>query len=192
MLPGPIFRRELKTAARPRNLFIVRTVLGLALAAIMILAGLGPLGWDGMTKEVYEPNELSTFGGMVLIAIIAVEITFLMPVALTMVSPSIAEEREKDTLPLLLLSRLSHIEIVVTKLLGRLIPALCLVLLGFPLIAGCAWCAGLPALVVVEALAVVASTVIVAGGLSILASARAIAQGRPARKQWYGPSCGYA
>ena len=37
------------------------------------------------------------FGGMILIALIAVEITFLMPVALTMVSPSIAEEREKDT-----------------------------------------------------------------------------------------------
>ena len=58
MLPGPIFRRELKTATRPRSLFVVRTFLGLALAAIMTLVGLGPLGWDELTKDVYEPHEL--------------------------------------------------------------------------------------------------------------------------------------
>ena len=172
MFPGPIFRRELKTAARPRSLFVVRTIIGVALATIMILTGLGVLGRGRMTGRVYEPHELSTFGGVALIALITVEILFLMSVALETVSPSIAEERAKDTLPLLLLTRLSHVEIVLTKLLGRLIPALRLVLVGFPLIAGCAWCAGLPALVVVEVIAVVTSTVIVAGGLSIMASAR--------------------
>jgi ABC-type transport system involved in multi-copper enzyme maturation permease subunit len=172
MLPGPMFRRELKAATRFGELVVLRTVLGLLAAAVAILACLAPLGWAGLTQSEYEPHQLQTYCALVLIAVIFIETFFVMTQALTMVSPAVAEEREKDTLPLLLLTRLSRVEIVVTKLIARLLPSLSLVLVGFPLAAACAWCAGLPASVLLEAMAMVTSSVIVAGGVGILASAR--------------------
>ena len=172
MLPGPIFRRELKAAARPRSLLMMRTVLGLLLAGVLLLAVVGPRGWEGLKTDVHEPQALWTFGSLVFIAVFAVELVFAMSMTVTMVSPAVAEEREKDTLPLLLLTRLSRIEIILTKLFGRVGPSLSVVLVGLPPAAGCAWCAGVPALVLLEAIVMASSTVIVVGGFSILASAR--------------------
>jgi hypothetical protein len=46
-------RRELKAAARPRVQFVVRTVLGLMLASIGLVAVVGPLDWDGVRTAVH-------------------------------------------------------------------------------------------------------------------------------------------
>jgi ABC-type Na+ efflux pump permease subunit len=153
-------------------LFVTRTVLGLMLAAVLVFSCLGPLGWSGITKELYRPDQLRSFGSAVFVAVMAIETMFLMPLAVTLVGPAIAEEREKGTLPLLLLTRLSRVEIVLTKLIARLLPSLSLVLVGLPIAVDCAWCAGLPCLVLIEAMVIVAAAVVVSGGLSILASAR--------------------
>ena len=88
------------------------------------------------------------------------------------VSSSIAQEREKNTLPLLLLTRLTRFELVVTKLAGRLMPAFMVMAGGLPLLLFCGWCAGVSGLLVCEILAVSTTSVVVAGSLAILASAR--------------------
>jgi hypothetical protein len=151
---------------------MVRTFLGLLLAAPAVVAGFGYLGSAGLTKDIYQPREIWTFSGSVFITVLVIEMVFVMPLALTKVSPAVAEEREKDTLSHLLLTSLTPVEIIVTKLIGRLIPSLSLVLTGLPLAVLCAWCAGIPGLLLVEAVAVLTSTVIVVGAFSILASAR--------------------
>jgi hypothetical protein len=172
MLPGPILRRELKVAARARGTFQTRIVLCILLVAFTVLCVVAARGWAGFAIDVHEPRALWTFGRTVFIAVFVIELLFAMTLAVVIVSPAVAEEREKDTLPLLLLTRLTHIEIIVTKLIGRLVPALSLVLVGLPLAGASAWLAGLPLIFVVGSLVITASTVTVAGAFSILASAR--------------------
>jgi hypothetical protein len=124
MLPGPILRREWKAATRRGHLFMVRTFLGLLLAAPAVVAGFGFLGSAGLTNGIYQRQQLWTFNGSVFITVLVIEMVFVMPLALTNVGPAVAEEREKDTLSLLLLTSLTPVDIIVTKLIGRLIPSL--------------------------------------------------------------------
>ena len=95
MLPGPIFRRELKAVTRRRGSFVTRTIVGLLVAAPILLAGFGWLGWAAFEKDVYTPQELRTFGGLLLIAVMFVETVSVMTLALTMVGPAVAESARK-------------------------------------------------------------------------------------------------
>ena len=76
-------------------------------------------------------------------ASIAIEILFLMFYVPGQASGAIAEEREKDTLALLLLTRLTPWEIVATKAVARWRPAASLVLAATPFLVVGGWLAGL-------------------------------------------------
>ena len=172
MLPGPIFRREMKAAAGRSEWFVPRIVLAVTLGAVVVVAGLGLLERGEWDLGVYEPAMLTTYAGIVLALLIGIEIVFLSVLTAAAASSSIAEEREKDTLPLLLLTRLTRVELVATKLAGRLAPSLLLMLTGLPMILGSAWFAGLPVLVLIEALAISVTTLAVGGSLAMVSSAR--------------------
>ncbi len=104
--------------------------------------------------------------------IVGVEIACTLLWTPGVVSSSIAQEREKDTLPLLLLTRLTRFELVVTKLAGRLMPAFMVMSSGLPILLFSGWCAGVSGLLICEILVVSTTSVVVAGSLAILASAR--------------------
>ncbi len=125
-----------------------------------------------MGRAVYEAEALRAYAGLVCALTAFIEVFFLALWTPAMVAPSIAEEREKDTLPLLLLTRLTRLELVAAKLAGRLAPSLLLILTGLPMILAGAWAADLPALLIIEILGAVAGTTAVAGSLAILASSR--------------------
>jgi hypothetical protein len=92
---------------------------------------------------------------------------FLVP---AFVGGSIAEERAKDTLPLLLLTRLTRIEIVLTKTAARWLCAVNLVLSGLPVMVVSAWAAGLEVELLLAVLVLLSSSGFMAT-LAILASA---------------------
>ena len=172
MLPGPIFRREVKAAARRRDLFLTRMVLALLLGGVVA----GTYGFaviDRVSNGILDDPELMrSYAAIVFAIAVGVEILFLALLTTQTVSVSIAQEREKDTLPILLLTRLTRVELVVTKLAARLMPSFLLMLTGLPLLLLSAWFAELPVRIVIEAAAVLVTTTIVAGSLAILASSR--------------------
>jgi ABC-type Na+ efflux pump permease subunit len=172
MLPGPIFRREVKAGARRRDLFRLRilftTLLGvIAVAPAIVLFGAAPAYESHAAFESMRNYWLIIFG-----VVTGFEIGFVVMWTLGVVSSSISQEREKDTLPLLLLTRLTRLELVATKLAGRLMPPFMLMSSGLPLVLFCAWYSGISAVLVLEILAVSITSVSVAGSLAILASAR--------------------
>jgi ABC-type Na+ efflux pump permease subunit len=168
MLPGPIFRRAVKCAARPRDLFIMRILLALSLA---IPAG-GTMLVATLDDDIFG-GELTRDLALFIFAIaVGIELGFVSVWAAGVISPSIAEEREKDTLPSLLLTRLTRFELVAAKLAGGLMPPLLLFFTGVPLFCICACFAGLSVLLLLLILAVATTTVTVAVSLAILASAR--------------------
>jgi ABC-type transport system involved in multi-copper enzyme maturation permease subunit len=172
MLPGPIVRRELKAAALRRGQFAARTVLALVLAAVTLLPVLTAFGWASEVSYDGQRDELKTIGEIVLVALPSIEIlvfTFLAP---ALVAGAIAEEWERDTLPFLLISRLTRVEIVVAKLVGRLLPLISTASVGVPLMFLAAWAAGLPTGSAALIAAALLSTVGVMAALAMFASAR--------------------
>ena len=167
MLPGPILRREMKAATSGRGWFIARVVLGL-----LIGGGVVAPVFSSQSAVTFKAESIHNYAAYVFAVAIGIEILFLAPQVAVSAGVSIAEEREKDTLSLLLLTRLTRLELAATKLLGRLLPSLLLALVGFPFVVIGGWWAGLTVLLTVEVFAMLAGALAVAAGFGILASAR--------------------
>jgi hypothetical protein len=170
MLPGPIFRRELCAATRQAKPFVLRAVIGCVLAAVTLVIGLLVFGGEALWTGTTDPDRSWVFGAAAFLATASIELAFLAFLVPALVGGAIAEERERDTLPLLLLTRLRPVEIVVTKLAGRLVPASALIMTGVPFLVAAAWAAGLLAEAALVLALLVASSAFI-GALSLMSSA---------------------
>lgn len=163
-----MFRREFGAATRGR-----RPILYRAAIAIVLLIALVPFGAiafaDGPSDDL--PGRLTLLGRGAFLAVFGVEMLCLAVFIPAFAGGAIAEEREKDTLPLLLLTRTRPIEIAATKLLARTMPVLSLACTGVPVLVGAAWMGGLDR-ELLFAVAVLLSGAWLMAALATLASAR--------------------
>src|SRR5262245_43818864 len=131
MFSGPMFRREYHVAWRKHGPFVFRTLAAVTLGLVALLSGLiassanANRGPGGRTVAV---------GQVVLGATLSAELFLLATVIPLTVAGAIGEEREQDTLPWLLLTRLTPLEIVLTKAAARWVRTLGVMLVGLPLI----------------------------------------------------------
>lgn len=126
----PLVVRELIQMASRRRTYLLRVFYALALFA---LGGL--IYWDQIRFSVAENTWgfLGT-GGQLLEALTTMQILgiwFFLP---AMVCPALTLEKERQTLPLLFLTRLRPTTLLLEKLIGRLVPMFSLVLLSLPLL----------------------------------------------------------
>jgi ABC-type transport system involved in multi-copper enzyme maturation permease subunit len=172
MLPGPIFRREVKAGASRPAIYLMRIALAALLGAIAVL-GLAQLtsGATPWTPTLLEHDSVRNRWSAIFAISMGLQAVFLVLIAALAVSSSITEERERNTLPQLLLTRLTRFELVATKLLGRLMPTYLLMLAGLPLVCMSAWNTGIPSLLLLEIVGALVISIAVAGSLGILASA---------------------
>ena len=165
MFSGPMFRWEYQSATRKRRPFVFRTtvaaVLGIVSLAVGYLVFSGNPAGTGASPQV----RLILFGRALFVVALSLDLLFLIIFVPAFVGGAIAEEREKDTLPLLLLTRLTPFEIVVTKTFARWLTTINAVLIGLPVLVVAAWIAGLER-ELVSALLVLLST---SGFMAILA-----------------------
>lgn len=172
MIAGPILRRELRAVAGRRGLFVLRACLGVALAGLS-LATVGLMETRrGPEAASLTPERLRQTGQAVLVMLAVLQVIAWAILIPGLVAGAIAEERQRGTLDALLLTRLSNAEILAHKLLGRLIPALSLILVGLPFLIAAGCCAGLPLMALALIVAMEAATVAFMGVLAIYASAR--------------------
>lgn len=166
MFSSPMFHYEYQAATRKRRPFVFRTVIAGVLGLVTALIGLfvftAHSGQSG-------PDEVLLFGRSVFITTFGTELLFMAFFVPAFVAGSIAEERARDTLPLLLLSRLTRIEIVLTKTTARWLPTLSLILTGLPVLAASAWVTGLEVQLSLALLVLLSSSALMAT-LAILAS----------------------
>jgi hypothetical protein len=140
MFSGPMFRREYQAVIRRRRPFVARAVFAVLLGLIALVVGLIVFNLDwGRSPQ----DRMLLFGRSLFLATITYELILLMLFIPVYVAGSIAGEREKDTLSMLLLTRLTPFEIVTTKAFARWLPAIDPVLVGLPGLVASAWVAGL-------------------------------------------------
>src|SRR5271165_99733 len=136
MLPGPVFLHELRTVARRRRSYALRTALGLFLLYLMIQS---TNRWDTYasqsgTNREYTPGELAQIGMTLFGNVIWLQGIVILLLTPAFVAGTIAEDRQRKVLSYLLASPLSGAEIVLGKLAARMVNLVVLVAVGLPVV----------------------------------------------------------
>ena len=161
----PLFVKELTEASSRRRTYIVRAVYAGLLFLLAVLFARDVLFPAGDAFAVLGE------GGRLFLTVMFIQFggVYLFLPAIT--SGAITAEKERNTLGLLLLTKLTPTKIVVEKYLGRVFPMLCLALLSLPLLAVAYGLGGLAGGLLFEGFVRLVATILMIGAVGIACSA---------------------
>lgn len=117
MLVGPVFTREAVVAPRRRKLYVFRTVYAISLLLLMCTAWLILV----RTQVIRNLGDMARFGAILFQILAPLQLVLILFMAAVQTASSIAIEKDKQTLILLLMTRLSSSELVLGKLFASLL-----------------------------------------------------------------------
>lgn len=126
---GPIFHREAAVAPKRTKTFVMR---GVYVLTLFLLLCTGYLVLDG-SRSLATSGDAARFGGWMFTLLAPLQLLVLASLAAVGAAASVAQEKDRRTLILLLLTRLSGFEIVVGKLAATLLTPLSLLVAALPL-----------------------------------------------------------
>ena len=115
MPAGPVFSRELVTAPRRPRFHIYRTVYVFALFLLMCTAWLVLAG----TQVISNVGDMARFGSILFQILATLQLALVLFISAMLAASAVAQEKDKKTLILLLLTRLSNREVVLGKFTGQ-------------------------------------------------------------------------
>ena len=128
MLLGAVFEREVRFAPKSKGLFIGRAVYAGSLLAIIATCWLVLTG----TQTVTSPGDTARFGATLLRTLAPLQLSLAVLAAAMTAAIAVSVEKDRRTLELLLLSRLSERELVLGKLAASLLRVLLMLLSAIP------------------------------------------------------------
>ena len=158
---GPIFNREFLTVPRRDRHHTARV------AALGLLWVIGITAWQatvGFTKDA-ALGETARFGLLLFQITAFVQVTLLLFFSALSAASTVAQEKDRRTFVLLLLTDMRDYEIVLGKMLGSLLPIAILFAITVPFFAMVLLLGGVSVTQVTQAIAVMAATAIAAGSL---------------------------
>ena len=130
MLVGPVFTREVATAPRSWRLYFLRAVYVGALFGLVATAWLIVFG----SQPVRSLGDLARFGAAVFALLAPVQLAVVTGFSALLTAAAVAQEKDRRTLDLLLMTRMTNSELVIGKLLASMLSVLVLILAGVPLL----------------------------------------------------------
>jgi len=118
MLPGPVFAFELLATARRSRFYLVRAFYA---AVLLLILWSIHAGWTSETGGELPSHMVSWFAFSTFCAIAVGQEILVLALTPSMVAGVIADEKQRKTLHYLLASRLTSPEIVLGKLLARML-----------------------------------------------------------------------
>jgi len=131
MLLGAVFEREIRYAPRSRGLFVARAVYCGSLLAIIATCWLVVTG----TQSITTAGDTARFGATLMRILAPLQLSLAMLAAAMTSVVAVSSEKDRRTLELLLVSRLSDAELVFGKLAGSLVRVLLLLFSAIPIFA---------------------------------------------------------
>ncbi|MBS0261074.1 MAG: ABC transporter permease [Planctomycetes bacterium] len=131
MLAGPIFSREVLTSPRQGRHFVLRAGYVLGLFVLMYTASQATFGW----QQVSSLGEIARFGSLIFQLFSVIQLALVLFFAPLFAASRVAQEKDRQTLVLLLMTDLSDRELVFGKLLASLLPVGTLLVASAPVFA---------------------------------------------------------
>ena len=129
MLVGPVFIREAVTAPRRPRLYISRAAYVSGLLVLMCTAWLLLAG----TQVVRNVSDMARFGALLFHILAPLQLALALFFSALLAASGVAQEKDRRTLVLLLLTNLTNSEIVLGKLLAAMLNVLVLLAASLPL-----------------------------------------------------------
>ncbi|MEM1228340.1 MAG: ABC transporter permease subunit [Planctomycetota bacterium] len=126
---GPVFNREASVVPKRTATYLTR---GLYLLALLVLLCTGYLVLDG-SRSLGASSDAAKFGGWMFRLLAPLQLVVLTAFAAVGAASSVAQEKDRRTLILLLLTRLSGFELVAGKTAATMLSPLSLWLVSLPL-----------------------------------------------------------
>ncbi|MHC4435237.1 MAG: ABC transporter permease subunit, partial [Planctomycetota bacterium] len=167
-LTGPIFAKELRVSSRRCRNYVLRFLY------LSLLTGLLGMVWlaliDRGGSGLFRASRMAEAGKMVIMCTVWFQFCVTQVVAVVMLSTSISDEVYNRTLGLLMTTPISGFQIVMGKLLSKLLQLILLLSISLPVLAIVRVFGGVPWGYVVSSLCVTLTTMIFFGSLSLLFS----------------------
>jgi ABC-type transport system involved in multi-copper enzyme maturation permease subunit len=160
-LLGPIFMRELVTVPRRAGHYASRAAL------VGLLGILGVTAWQatiGFSRDA-TLGETAAFGLLLFQIVVFVQLLLTLFFSALSAASAVAQEKDRRTFVLLLVTRMYDYEIVLGKLLGALLPIAVQVLVTAPVLAMLLLLGGIDPEQVVQAVLVLGAAAFAAGSL---------------------------
>lgn len=131
MFAGPIFGREAITAPRTTRHYVARGVYIATLGVLICTAWTVVTG----TQDIRTISDMARFGSVLFQVLATLQLAVMMFLAATSATSIVAQEKDKRTLILLLMTHMSNRELVLGKLAAAFLHVASLVLAGLPVFA---------------------------------------------------------
>ena len=164
MLAGPIFNREFITAPRKTSHYLLRAGYVAALFVLLYTTRQTTIGF----QEVRNIGDIARFGGLVFQVFSIVQLSLVLFFALLLTAGNIAQEKDRRTLILLLMTDLRSREMVLGKLGASLLVVFVLIAASAPVMCFLYMLGGIALEQIIWSLAICASTAIAAGAWGAL------------------------
>jgi ABC-type transport system involved in multi-copper enzyme maturation permease subunit len=161
LLFGPVFTREVVIAPRRPRTYIARAAYVCLLLVLMCTAWLVLTG----TQTVRDVGDVARFGVVLFQLLSPLQLSLAMFFSAMLAASAVAQEKDRRTMVLLLLTRLSNGELVLGKLLASLLQVLVMLAAGLPLFMLAALLGGISYAQIARVFAVTVGAVLVCGSL---------------------------
>ncbi len=130
MFIGPVFTREVTIAPRRPQTFVVRVVYGLLLLLLVSTAWLVVTG----TQLIRDTGDFARFASTLFLLIAPLQLVLTVFFSALLPAGAVAQEKDRKTLILLLLTRMSGSELVLGKLLASLLNVFSIIVISLPVL----------------------------------------------------------
>lgn len=132
-LTGPVFDKELRVSSRRRRNYVLRGVYvaGFMLLVTLVWIGNVPRGSSG----VYQASRMARAGQVIIVAVAWFQFLATQILAVVMLSAAISDEINHRTLGLLMTTPLGSLQLVLGKVLSKLLQMTLLLAISLPMLA---------------------------------------------------------
>ena len=168
-LTGPIFDKELRVSIRRRRNYVLRSAYLALLMVFLVFVWLDQVRYVS-SSGLYSASRMAEAGKRIVMTIVWFQFCATQFLAVIMLSTAINDEVYNRTLGVLMTTPITSFQIVMGKLLSKLLQIVLLLAISLPLLAIVRIFGGVPWDYVISSLCITLTTAILAGSVSLFFS----------------------
>ncbi len=171
---GPIFQKDMRISGRKLGVYIGRSLFALLLAAVVSIAFYSVWQSTGFNQSPSARiQSLQNLAPVIVVSVLWVQFVAMALLAPVLTGGAICEERRAQTLPTLLTTPLSPVQIVCSKGASRLAQLIIIALIALPVLLGVRLFGGVRAETILAGSSISLTTAIMGASIGLWFSARA-------------------